>query len=55
MEKTKDLQLKIIVNGESVPIKPFVQDIVRNVIYTLVTSLKLKTEPEKIEVTLTKK
>jgi len=54
MENTNDLQLKIMVNDESVPLNPFVQDIVKNVIFSLVTSLKLKTEPEKIELTLIK-
>ena len=54
MEVTNDIQLKIMVNDEPVPMNPFVQDIVKNVIFSLVTSLKLKGEAEKIEITLIK-
>jgi len=54
MQHNKDFQLEIIVDDEPVPLNPFVQDIVSNVVFSLVISLKLKTEPEKIELTLTK-
>lgn len=54
MQENQDLQLEIKVNNEPIPLNPFVQDVVKNVVLSLITSLKLKTEPEKIELTLKK-
>ena len=54
MENSKNLRLKIVVNDEPIPMNPFVQDIIKNIILSMVTSLKLKNEPEKIEITLNK-
>jgi len=54
MQNSDDFQIKLIVNDEPVSLNPFVQDMVRNVVFSLVTSLKLKNNPEKIELTLSK-
>ncbi len=54
MQNSNDFQIKLVVNDEPISLNPFVQNMVRNVVFSLVTSLKLETEPEKIELTLTK-
>lgn len=54
MQNSKDFQIKLVVNDEPLSLNPFVRNIVRNVVFSLVNALKLETEPEKIELSLTK-
>jgi hypothetical protein len=54
MQDNKNLQIKVLVNDKPVAMNPFVQDIVKNVVYALVQSLKLENQPEKIAITLEK-
>jgi hypothetical protein len=54
MQKSNDFRIEVIINDKPITMNPFVQDIVTNVVYALVQSLKLEDQPEKIEVTLTK-
>ena len=54
MQDSKNFEIKVIVNDEPITINPFVQDIVKNVVFALIQSLKLERDPEKIALTLTK-
>ncbi len=54
MPDSKNFEVNILVNNEPITTNPFVQDIVKNVVLALIQSLKLKNDPEKIEVTLKK-
>lgn len=54
MPENKNFELEVIVNDNPIVMNLFVQDIVKNVVYALVQSLKLEDQPEKIEVRLTK-
>jgi hypothetical protein len=54
MQRSNDFKIEVIVNDKPITMNPFVQDIVTNVAYALVHSLKLEDQPEKIEIRLTK-
>ncbi len=48
-------QVKIIVNGKEIEKNAFVDRVLGNTIWGLVSSLKLETEPEDIDIRITKK
>ena len=54
MQNSKDYEVKVLVNDEPITINPFVQDIVKNVVFALVQSLKLEDQQETIAITLKK-
>ena len=54
MQNSKDYEVKVLVNEEPITMNPFVQDIVKNVVFALVQSLKLEDQQEKIAITLKK-
>jgi len=54
MPDSKDFEINIFVNDEPIVMNPFVQDIVKNVVFALVQSLKLDQAPEKITISLNK-
>lgn len=54
MSESNHFKVDVIVNDKPIAMNSFVQDIVKNVVYSLVQSLKLEDQPEKIEVILTK-
>jgi len=54
MQESEDFEINVLVNDEPITMNPFVQDIVKNVVFALVQSLKLEHDPEKIAVSLTK-
>ncbi len=54
MQNSKDYEVKVLVNDEPITMNPFVQDIVKNVVFALVQSLKLEDQQEKIAITLKK-
>lgn len=52
MENNNDYQVKLVINHEAVALNQFTHDVVKNVILSLVTSLRLKSKPEIIEITI---
>ncbi len=54
MPESDSFQIEVIVNDKPIAMNSFVQEIVKNVVHALVLSLKIKDQPEKIEVKLTK-
>jgi hypothetical protein len=48
-------QVKIVVNGKEVERNAFVDRVLGNTIWGLVSSLKLESEPKEIEIRITKK
>jgi hypothetical protein len=54
MEKIpKKVELKV--NGKEIPLNPFANNIVGSTIWSMVSSLKLEDEPEKIEIKISLK
>ena len=54
MPNSKDFEINVMVNDEPITMNPFVQDVVKNVVFALVQSLKLEDQQEKIAITLKK-
>ena len=52
MKQTEKLSLEIIVDDVPVLIHKFVKNLVKNVVYALITSLKLESTPQNIVIKL---
>ena len=52
MENNNDYQVKLVINHEAVSLNQFAHDVVKNVILALVSSLRSKSKPEIIEITI---
>ncbi len=53
MEKV-DKKVELKVNGKEVSLNPFANNIISNTIWSMVSSLKLEEEPEKIEIKISR-
>lgn len=49
MEKV-DKKVELKINDKEIPLNPFANNIISNTIWSMVSSLKLEEEPEKIEI-----
>lgn len=54
MEKQNNKPVQIKINGTIIPLNAFVKEVIYNVIIGLVSSLKLRDEPETVEITIKK-
>jgi len=54
MSPNKTDQIKVTINENPIKMNPFVKEIMTNVVMAMVNSLKLKEEPDKIEITITR-
>lgn len=54
MPESDHFKIEVLVNDRPIAMNSFVQDIVSNVIYALVQSLKIPDQADKIEITLTR-
>lgn len=43
-------KVELRVNGKDIPLNPFANNIISNVVWSMVSSLKLEEEPEKMEI-----
>jgi hypothetical protein len=54
MPESDPFKIEVLINDKPIVMNSFVQDIVKNVVYALVQSLKLLDQPDKIIVTLSR-
>lgn len=52
MHNAESFQVSVKVNGHEIAMNPFVQEIVKNVAFALVSSLKIPDKPQTIEIAL---
>lgn len=52
MQHTQSFEVTVKVNGQKIAMNPFVQKIVKNVAFALVSSLKVPDKPQTIEIAL---
>ncbi|MDZ7331180.1 MAG: hypothetical protein ONB13_03670 [candidate division KSB1 bacterium] len=52
MQNTESFQVSVKVNGHELTMNLFVQEMVKNVAFALVSSLKIPDKPQTIEITL---
>ncbi len=53
MQNSQSFEVTVKVNGQEIAMNPFVQEIVKNVAFALVSSLKIPDTPQTIEIGLT--